>query len=227
MNWPNWSGETVVLVASGPSAKDAPLGLARGRVRFLAVKDGWRLCPWADALYGCDHHWWQAHRGVPEFKGQKIAYDRKTMAAYGPGFLKVEIARSTHTLLFGTVGHVGWGGNSGFHAINLAIQFGAARLLLVGFDMRVDHGKHFFGPHKYTKERPNEANVAKWRQILDGESAVIAARGVEVINCSAVSTLQSFPKMTFEEALNAGDKIHEGLRLEAAAPSDDCLQGRQ
>lgn len=204
MNWPNWEGETVAVVASGPSAADVPLDLGKDRIRFLAVKDAWKLCPWAEYLYACDHHWWEAHRGVVEFKGQRVAYDQRTVEKWrGLGFLKVEIKKAYQNLLFEEVGHVGWGGNSGFHALNLALQFGAKKVLLVGFDMRVDRGKHFFGPHAYTKDRPSESNCRKWAEILDREAKVIAERGAEVINCSAVSALKAFPKMSFEEALHA------------------------
>lgn len=202
MNWPVWTGETAVIVASGPSAADVPLEAGKDKARFLAVKDGWTLCPWAECLYACDHHWWEAHKGVLAYLGQRIAYDARTIEKWrGLDILKVEIKKAHQHFLFDAVGHVGWGGNSGFHAINLAVQFGAKRIVLVGFDMRVDRGKHFFGDHAYTKERPSQGNCEKWRQILDGQAPVLAARGVEVINCSQVSALTAYPKMLFEEAL--------------------------
>lgn len=202
MNWPDWSGETVVVVATGPSAADADLGSGKGRARFLAVKDGWRLCPWADMLYACDHHWWEAHRGVLEFTGLRAAYDDRTLEKWrGMDWLKVDIRRSHENLIFDPVGTVGWGGNSGFHAFNLAVQLGAKRILLVGFDMRVDRGKHFFGPHSYTKERPSNANCRKWVPIMDRQAKGLADRGVEVVNCSMVSALTAYPKMPFEEAI--------------------------
>lgn len=201
--WPNWAGETAVIVATGPSAADIDLSIVRGKARFLAIKDGWRLCPWADALYGCDHHWWEAHKGVSDFNGIRLAYDKATVSRWpGIEYLKVDIASpNDHRMLFGKIGTVGWGGNSGFHAINLAAQFGAKRILLVGFDMRVDHGKHFFGQHKYCN-RPNEKTVAMWRGILDATAPALAGRGIEVINCSPVSALTAFPKLTFEAALH-------------------------
>lgn len=200
MIWPDWNDETVVIVATGPSAPDVDLEPAKGKAKFLAIKDGWRLCPWADALYGCDHHWWEAHKGVPAYKGIRIAYDKLTVHRWPEfEFLKVEIASAhDHRMLFGEIGKVGWGGNSGFHAINLAAQLGAARIVLVGFDMRVDRGKHFFGKHKYTGDRPNEKTVKGWREILDAQAPALAARGIEVINCSEVSALTAFPKQSFE-----------------------------
>ena len=57
-----------------------------------------------------------------------------------PSMLKATAVVRENRMLFGETGTVGWGGNSGFQAINLALQFGAARLLLVGFDCRVDKG---------------------------------------------------------------------------------------
>lgn len=208
MNWPAWTGETVAIVASGPSAADVPLDLAKGRTKVLAVKDGWRLCPWSDALYGCDHHWWEAHRGVPEFAGLRMAYDSRTIEKWrGMPWLKVDIRKAREHFMFDRVGEVGWGGNSGFHAINLAAQFGVTRIMLVGFDMRVDQGKHFFGDHKYTKDRPSAPNVRRWAEILDKQAPVLAHRGIEVVNCSPVSTLKAYPKMTLGEALRLDEMV--------------------
>lgn len=206
--FPDWTGQTAVLVASGPSASDVPLDLAKGRARVMAVKDGWRLCPWADVLYGCDHHWWEAHRGVLEFPGQRMAYDQRTIDKWrGLPFTKVEIRKNRAEFLFDKVGEVGWGGNSGFHAVNLVAQFGAAVIVLVGFDMRIDKGKHFFGDHKYSSDRPSQANVQRWAEILDRQAPALARCGCRVVNCSPVSTLKAFPKMTLAEAIDLKMKV--------------------
>lgn len=200
--WPDWTGQAVVIVASGPSAAEVPLSLAKGQAKFMAVKDGWRLCPWADVLYGCDHHWWEAHRGVPEFPNLRMAYDARTIEKFrGMPFLKVSIKKQREEFMFDEIGNVGWGGNSGFHAINLVAQFGVIRIALVGFDMRVDKGKHFFGDHKYTKDRPSQANCTRWARIIDSQAKVLLKRGISVVNCSNVSTLTAFPKMGLEEFL--------------------------
>jgi len=199
--WPDWTGETAVVVATGPSAADVDLKPAKGKARFLAIKDGWRLCPWADLLYGCDGLWWQQHNGVPAYEGQRATYAPDIVKRW-PGFLKVDVGSARDMrLMFDKIGLVGWGGHSGFHAINLAMQFGAKRLVLVGFDMRVDRGKHFFGSHKYAEARPNEQTVKLWQQVLDAQAPLIASRGVEVINCSPVSALRAYPKASFDEAV--------------------------
>src|SRR5690606_26209088 len=143
----------------------------KGKARFIAVKDAWKLCPWAEYLYACDAHWWDQYKGVVAFQGRRIAFDQRTMDRYlGLDMVKVEIKRYIENFRFDQVGHVGWGGNSGFHAINLAAQFGSKRIILVGFDMRIDLGKHFFGDHPYGSERPSQGNVDKWAPHLDKQA---------------------------------------------------------
>lgn len=184
-----------------------PLALGRDRARFLAVKDGLRIAPWADALYACDHHWWMAHRGMLRFGGARICWDERTMTEWrGVKFLRVKMSPSHQDMLFGETGTIGWGGNSGYHAVNLAAQFGARRIILVGFDMRIDQGRHFFGNHLYTNQRPSQANVDRWRPIMDRQATGLRERGIEVVNCSPVSALTAYPKMSFEDALN--DAFH-------------------
>lgn len=201
--WPDWADETVVVVATGPSAGEAPLDIARGRARVLAVKDAARLlCPWAEVLYACDHHWWLAHCGVKAYQGIRIAYDQRTLDQWrGFSFLKVSIKRAHQDMIFAKVGEIAWGGNSGFHAVNLAAQFGAKKIVLVGFDMRIDQGRHFFGQHKYTDVKPHAAGCEQWRKTLDRQAPILADRGIEVVNCSEVSALTAYPKMTLAEAL--------------------------
>ena len=97
-------------------------------------------------------------------------------------------------------GTVGWGGNSGFHALNLAVQLGAAKIILVGYDMRLDHGVHWHGPHKGLNN-PHPTNVERWRRVVDAAAEVIAALGIKAINASPISALENYPKMTLEAAL--------------------------
>ena len=40
---------------------------------------------------------------------------------------------------------IGGGGNSGFQALNLALQWGARKIILVGFDLTDENGLHWYG----------------------------------------------------------------------------------
>ncbi|SFM00548.1 hypothetical protein SAMN03159423_4864 [Bradyrhizobium sp. NFR13] len=189
---PDWSGETAIVVASGPSAVDAPLSTAVGKARFIAVNDSWLLCPWADALYACDGAWWRKYRGVPEFKGLKLTYE--AAAARQFTLTRVAIDRGNNAILTGG-DVVGDAGNSGFQALNLAINWGVKRILLVGYDMTLDRGEHWHGLHPAGMNNPRQSNIRKW---LSADWSTPA--GVEVINCNPESALSAYPKMKFEEA---------------------------
>jgi hypothetical protein len=97
--------------------------------------------------------------------------------------------------------YVGAGGNSGFQVFNLAVQFGATGIMLVGVDCNLDHGLHWHGRHPMPMSNPMESNVARWRKAFDGAAARVAQLGVDVVNCSANSKLTGYPKATIAEAL--------------------------
>lgn len=97
---------------------------------------------------------------------------------------------------------IGWGGNSGFQAVNLAAHFGVRRIVLVGFDMQLRTGIHWHGRHGRGLNNPTRHNVERWRRVLDQAAPALAALGVEVVNVSPVSALTAYPKMSLEEALS-------------------------
>lgn len=190
--WPDWSGETVVIVASGPSAKDAPLEVAKGRAKFVAINESWRLCPWADLLYACDGAWWRSNNGLPEFAGLKVTQEQR--AADDFGLLKVKVAHGCDVMLFNEFGTLGSGSNSGFQALNLVAQLGAKRVLLVGYDMSLSAGIHWHGRHGAGLNNPTDNLVRRWT----GARWLVP---IDVVNCCLSSGLDAFPKMMFEEAL--------------------------
>lgn len=95
-------------------------------------------------------------------------------------------------------GVLGWGGNSGFHALNLAVQFGAQRIVLVGYDMHVSAGEHWHGRHPRGLNNPDARNTARWRRALDGVAPELSALGIEVLNASPTSALTAYPRVEFD-----------------------------
>lgn len=92
------------------------------------------------------------------------------------------------------------GRNSGFQALNLAILAGAKRIILLGFDGKPnEEGKgHWFGEHP--KPTPGAA-YPLYRQAMSAAERDIEAAGVEVVNCSPGSAIDSFKKMELQEAI--------------------------
>lgn len=111
------------------------------------------------------------------------------------------VATKRDEILVDEVGVVGDGGNSAFQSLNLAVQFGARRILLVGVDLRLDRGVHWHGRHGPGLNNPRAENLDHWRRAFDGVAAQLSDLGVEVINCSPVSTLSAYPIVEFSEAL--------------------------
>ena len=175
----------------------------RGISKVIAIKENVDLCPWADVVYGCDLAWWQFRRGLPDFKGLKISwastgYNGVRTVKIPPG----EGKTYSNRLQF-EPGVVGAGGNSGFQALNLALQWGARRIILIGFDMTDRSGVHWYGRNKWPMaNNPNESNFRKWIAAFEGAVPVINKLGADVVNVSPNSDLQAFRKSTLEQVLN-------------------------
>lgn len=201
--WPDWRGEAAAIIASGMSTKKANVGLLKGRCRVIAIKQNHEIAPFADVVYGCDGPWWRSVQGLKKFNGLKLSWENGVCNSEF-GIQKVEIDSATSDrMLFDKVGLVGAGGNSGFQALNLAIQFGANRILLVGFDAQGTYGnEHWYGRNTAMgMNNPDENNYRRWRRAFGEVSGEIAARGVEVINTSLDSAITCFKKQSIEETL--------------------------
>lgn len=93
-------------------------------------------------VYGSDRRWWIEQDGLPAFSGLKLSGSAIPSKLFG-NIGVVRVVRSEAVLL-DVVGTVGCGsrhggGHSGFHALNLAVQFGANPITLLGFDMSNGH----------------------------------------------------------------------------------------
>lgn len=156
-------------------------------------------------LYACDGAWWKRHGGVHGFEGLKLSADVEACVRYRDVH-KVEVRHGPNFIaddpgIIATGSPDNGGGNSGFHAINLAIQFGVTRIVLVGFDMRSDLGLHWHGPHDRGLNNPNLKNMIKWRRALDGNADLVRGLGIEMFNASSVSMLTAYPLVRLEDVL--------------------------
>jgi len=199
--WPDWRDETVAIIASGPSIKVTKPKFLRGRLRVIAIKENWDLCPWADIVYGCDGAWWKNNNGLPQFKGLKISYERAKLIDY-PDIRIIDVEKECDHLLMKKLGVVGSGGNSGFQALNLAVQFGVARIMLVGFDMHGRQGLHWYGYNNGPgRNNPTEDNFRRWRVAFINAAPRLKDLGIDVVNISPTSDLECFRRLTMQQAL--------------------------
>lgn len=199
--WLDWRGECVAVVASGPSAKQVDLSLLRDRIHVIAIKATWELCPWSDVVYGCDAAWWQSKNGLPEYRGTKITYGMQAANAYRD-LVRVDV-KHEDKMLVETPGVIGSGGNSGFQAVNLAVQFGATSIILVGFDMTDRSGKnHWYGRNNWRNaNNPDSLNFQRWLKAFNLALPQLRSLGVEVVNASADTVLEVFPRESLVEVM--------------------------
>ena len=191
---PMFAGQTVAVLASGPSMS---LDVARS-VRHLpriAVNTTYRLARDADVIYASDARWWHANADALQCPGIKATIEVRPRCA-DPLPAGVRVLRNT--------GRDGFDpdpsaartyGNSGAVAIQIAAHARAARVLLLGFDM---HGDHWHAPHDDLN--PTRPDFARWRAGM-ARLARLLPRGVDVINCTPGSALTCFPSMSLADAL--------------------------
>ena len=200
--FPDWTDKPCVIIATGPSAKRANLDPLRGKFSVIAIKEAAvDLAPWADVVYGCDAAWWVHRRGLPNFRGLKIAWDWSV----GTRFPDVHLIKIRETkprqfvdrILTDTPGVIGGGCNSGFQALNLAVQFGAKRIVLIGFNLA---GKHYYGRNEWPKAgNPDESSFDHWRKIYEANAPLLKSLGVDVVNATVASTLSCFRHVPLEQ----------------------------
>lgn len=195
------------MVASGPSLHPQDMALvaqaaAAGKIEAVAVNDVWTLLPAAAVLYAADHEWWDAHKGAAGFAGERWTQDKPKgqgaacAARWGLACIRSEDRAGMS--FDPAIVHQGY--NSGYQAVNLAVLFGATRVLLLGFDCQPTGGRrHWFGDH------PGKLNRAspypEWVRAFTGAAPQLAAAGVEVVNCSRATALECFPRMPIGDAL--------------------------
>jgi hypothetical protein len=198
--WPDWRGECVAIVAGGPSIKGTDLGALRDRIHVIAIKVAVDLCPWAEVCYGCDAAWWIDRKGLPKYHGIKLSHGHA--AKDYPGMHRVEIDMAKDSMLVNEPLKLGNGGNSGFQAINLAIQFGASDIILLGFDCHERGGNHWYGRNKWLNaNNPMGTNYNRWMRGFEAIKRELPQMGVTVVNASPQTAINSFPRMPLAEVM--------------------------
>lgn len=88
------------------------------------------------------------------------------------------------------------GQNGGYQALGIAIAAGAARIVLLGYDMK-------YAGEKANWHEPHPVRVPEtwYKNHFAGHFKNLVGCGAEIINASADTALTCFPRMTIAEAL--------------------------
>lgn len=151
-------------------------------------------------LYFADSRWWEWHKDREEFKsfaGQKVTIENTGM------LIQDEQLHMLHNFgsegLSDTPNGINTGSNGGYQALNIAYLTGAARVLLLGYDMRYTSGKsHWHGEHPV---KVPEMHYSGYARKFKSTLAQLQKAKVEVINCSLGSAITAFPIRPLAEVL--------------------------
>lgn len=200
----DWLTVPAVVIASGPSLSDEQLHRvlvagAGGNCRVITVNNTCQRAPWADVHYFGDYmavkHYMPVLRG--QCRGDWWSASRAAHERFATHYVK-GVPRPG----FGErVVHLN--GNSGAQAINLAMCFGAMKVLLLGFDMQAGpKGEaHWFGQHP--AHLVQIQLYREWMHHLGKAAPDAAARGVDIVNVTPGSALDCFRRGDLLEELKA------------------------
>lgn len=192
-----WKGETVCVIASGPSLtrEDCDEVYKRGW-KTIVINDTYKMALFADAMYACDGTWWNVHhQGVKDnYYGETWTQDKPASEKYGLNYVQ-----SVNRPGLGTGEMIHQGANSGYQCINLAYYWGAKRIILLGLDCSPspDGKKHWFGDHPkgLSNNQPFERWVLNFKKLADD----LALLKIDVINASRRTALGCFKQIFLED----------------------------
>lgn len=165
---------------------------------MIAVNSSWQVWPAADVLFFSDVRWWQEYgaRAVEGYRGKIVTI---SYTAKHKRILKLQkqkpppgLTKDPQKLVVRFTSLQG--------AINLAVHYGAAKIVLLGADMQkaADGAEHHHAPHRWPQ------NEGCWDQQMDDlihTVPLLQEWGIDVINTSIDSRIAWWPKMTLEEFL--------------------------
>lgn len=192
-----WLGRTVVCVASGPSLTRDDVALASG-YPVIVCNTSFRMAPLASVLLAQDLRWWRAY--FPEvrnsFYGERWTTDKTARDEYGLNYARHDWGDGISK----REGVINGGGSTGIAAIGLAHMFGAARIVLLGYDMQRTFGRsHWHGDHK---DLNNGTCFPLWIRRIERVASDLSAQGVEVVNATRVTAIKRIAHMPLTEALS-------------------------
>lgn len=179
-----------LCIATGPSLARADCDALRWTAEHaISVNCGVFYAPWTAMHYAADDAWYKYYgwRTKPWYKGER----------YG-----CNVQRKGVTRWRGTIRWTERGGNSGHHAIHLAVEKGAKRIALIGYDHQHTGGKtHVHGDHPSVpgNRMGNAPAVHVWKKRMPATMRDCKERGVELVNLTRVTAITCIPRMTVEE----------------------------
>jgi hypothetical protein len=195
--------ENVIIIASGPSILKEDFSIIPDKYSVITINDSYKLYDRQDIIYASDYSWWVLNeKDIHDKKCEKICCSTKIPPKEW-NVKRIAVDKRADRLIYNmNKDIVCWAGNSGFQAFNLAINRGAKRILLLGYDMTIKNGHHWHGKHENGLLNPSEEKMEKWISFFNNSVDILKNNNIEVINCSMDSHLNCFNKKDFKSCIN-------------------------
>ena len=177
-------------LASGPSLTAEDVSIVRQwrgantteERRVVVVNTTFRAALWADAMYASNDSWWRVF-GVEvaeRFTGTKICHPQSRQRGAVCASSNLPASRC-----------------SGEAAVRIAINSGAARVYLLGYDcQKTGESAHW---HEDYELLPNAPNISDW--LVGFQKLARDTKNAEIINCTRQTALNVFPRAPLARAL--------------------------
>jgi hypothetical protein len=193
-----WVGERCFILCNGESIRRQRHLIPRLTGRFIAIKEAVLLRPDADVLFvAAERQQDIVPSLLPTFQGRYVIARNKLPASY-PSYVKRVSRTKDHSRLCDQPDHV-CGFDCGTSAINVAFHFGATEIVLLGMDMTGDRWCN--GELAHPMPHIPQDHHRRHASVLPGIAADATRRGLRIVNCSPISTLQCFERQPLEAFL--------------------------
>ena len=180
----------------------------------IGINVAYLIGDWIDMVFFGDSAFFLNHiQGLAKFPGLKVSChpltEKYDWVKYTPRGKPKGISDNPRMVC--------WNGNSGAAAISVAANAGAKRIILLGFDMKLDdknkqHWHGLYGSHKRQAVEENRRNRNRKvrpfhypfdRHLRGFPSIALDAkrRGIEILNACPDSAIKDFPRYSLKELL--------------------------
>lgn len=186
----------IYLVAGGPSLSSFDFNRLKGK-RIIAINRAYEVLPFAETVYFSDDRFFDWHKkGLADHQGEKVSGARKLETEMPITFYHFTGIDGLD-LQPGCLRH---GNNSGYAAINLAVHYGAKKIILLGYDMKFNKA----GDSHWHEGYPTTARERVFDKMISHFDTLVkplAELNIEVFNTNHYSRLKVFPFIELDKAL--------------------------
>jgi hypothetical protein len=227
-----WEGGECWILGGGPSLTgqfDIPEEVVQGVLRkelpltayspymaaihdkhVIGVNMAFKIGNWIDMVFWGDKKWYLNNRvEVASFKGLKVTchpyfangrFDGENIKCITKDNNKPKGISRNPTA-------AAWNSNSGAAAISVAVHMGVARIILVGFDMKLDADfkQHWHSEYGAMNRKDAAPRSLPFNRHLTGFPHIARdarTMGVTIINACPDSAIPDFPKMSVKDVLD-------------------------